>query len=215
MKKLIWLFPALLIFGCEGKVPVEALHAIKGDAEITRTVSTSVMEASTFKEAVTMQTLQNRDNVRDSMYEKSGLKLEWKPVTETIKIITPNEKPIIVEMTKHLPDLTFRSEPRFQFALPTKPSKHPIWATVDNVVNKGLIGAGLYFLSDVWKDSIDGARGTTTTYNGPLIGSQNTTVDGATQTLGPVTLIGDDQNILENSQNTNPADVFGVSNNDK
>lgn len=208
MKILGWFYCLLVLFllsGCaSGGITAGALQAILSPetTQMTTAISGEIAESSVAKEIAVLKTLQNRDNVQSVMYKESGFKMDWVVIKDDITVNIPNTGPITISRNVYLPKVTYKEAPDFRQPLPTAPSVHPVWDTaksvVGNLLKYGLIGYGIGELSNVWSDSIAGAQGTT--YNGPLINSQNTS-DG-TITNGSIDYFyGDDKNIINDSYN--------------
>ena len=103
------------------KMPVD------GD-QITQ-ITGQVKDSSVQKEALYLQSRQHRDSLQRSMYKESGLQVKF-----VMKEVAPG---VFVQMME---TVTMRESPKFDQPLPTGPSVHPLWGTINNVVDKGISG---------------------------------------------------------------------------
>lgn len=124
MKKISHLvFVLFAVTGCANSniaIPVDAL--VEGSTDISHVIG----DASTAKEAIVHKTIQGYYTEYAAAFAKSGTTIEFELVE-----VKPG---IFVQMMKKV---SSRGDVKM-FAPPTKPSEHPVWAMVDNVLNKGL-----------------------------------------------------------------------------
>lgn len=144
------LSPLLLLSGC-GKDGSIALQPIQVDGETIDKVSGTISDASTIKEVTVHQTLQARDRAYVKAHKDSGFRVKFK-----MQEVTPG---VFVQV---MDDVSFREAPRFEQPLPTAPSEHPLWRTVDRLGGKALDTwlwwTGITEFAEVQKRSIDAAQ---------------------------------------------------------
>lgn len=153
----------LILSGCASsqiEIPVSALTN-----EESRMKAYSVIgDASTAKEAIIHKTWQNYHVEYQKAYVASGFNMSYQQIKLSDGTMAL------------LPLVSFKPQPQMA-APPTEPSQHPVWKTVDNVVNRGIMWAGIGWVahefSGMQKASYDAAGNT---YNGPttMKGSYNT-----------------------------------------
>ncbi len=147
MKKLLFLIPFLLIGCAEKYVPLDMLTGdnLKTLSDGSTSKVQLVVESSVAKEIAVHKTLQNRDKQIAKAAEHAGMRMDYKAVTETIKLPSMKE-PII--LTRQMPIVSYQPMPEFHQPLPTEPSRHPAWGTLDNAISTighaGLIGYGIH-----------------------------------------------------------------------
>lgn len=127
---------------------------------IVDTVGGYTSDSSVAKEHEMHETLRNRDNQYTKAYKESGFTMSYQEVE-------------VNGAKAFLPIVSFKETPRYTQQLPTTPSVHPLWGTVNNVVDKGLWGWLGYNFFDFAKTAIKGA-GDQRVYNGDLVDSGNT-----------------------------------------
>ncbi len=181
--KYVWLLivalAAVSLSGCANdmmEIPVSALTNEK-----SRMKAYSVLgDTSTAKEAIVHKTWQNYHDEYQKAYKESGFTMGYQPVK------------LADGSTTYLPLVSFKPQPQMA-APPTEPSQHPVWKTVDNVVNRGIMWAGIGWIAHEFRGMNEAAYDAAgNTYNGPVAmkGSYNTA--------------GNDQNItMAGTQNTN------------
>lgn len=145
---LLW-----LISGCAGSgsfVPITDTMVTES-GEVVTTTAGYTKDASIAKEHDVHDTLRNRDIMYARMYSTSGTKLEFEMVE-----VSPGVK---IQVLK---SITQRDAPNFEQKLPTAPSVHPVWHTVENVVESvgkfSLMAYGINALSNVWQAGLDSAE---------------------------------------------------------
>ena len=116
-----------------------------------------IKDASVAKELAIHATLRNRDNVYKAIYPQSGTKVVFKMAE-----VAPG---VFVQT---ISEITSRDAIVFKDPLPTEPSKHPVWQTVEKVlpsiVNATLVGT----LGVAAIDAMEaGWKATAPVYNGP------------------------------------------------
>jgi len=153
MRPLLALLALALLSGCSsGMMPV--YQTIVGESgELTETIAGYTKEASVFKEESIAKTLRNRDDRHAEMYAISGFKM-----TFAMQEVSPGVMALLPK------DISYREEPDFDQALPTEPSKHPVWSTANSlfstIAKYGLIGFGISELSGVLQAGYDKAGNT-------------------------------------------------------
>lgn len=140
-----------LLSSCAGG-PVQIPYTLLGqDGEVVETGFRTVADASVAKEIAVHETLRNRDRQYARAYQQSGFDVEFELVE-----VAPGLK---VQVMKRV---GFREAPDFSTPLPTAPSVHPVWHTVDNVVDNigryGLIGYSVHEGAGVLKAGIDALK---------------------------------------------------------
>lgn len=171
-----------LFTGCTsgGGISTAAFNALMTG---TGEVGDDVVEASIVKEVAIIKGLMNRDDKRELMYGKSGFNMDWVEKPLTVLIQTAGQPETRVTISQYLPITSFRPEPRFQFALPTKPSVHPIWNTLESLggifAKYGLIGYGIHEFNSLLSTGF--AAATQPNYSGSFYGSLNRS--GTTQSI--------------------------------
>jgi len=152
MKKLILLvLLAVGLTGCSGydlkSLPLNADNATEM-ADLIRT-------ASETKETIYYDAVKHRDKVYADMYKLQGFKLEWEMSRQKI-----GDTIVLLPM----PKVSYKAPPVFAQKLPSGPSKHPVWNTVDNAANLFLGGfkwwIGYKGVTELWDRSAP-------QYNGP------------------------------------------------
>lgn len=125
----------LFLSGCAGDgglIPVT--DTMVNDAgETIQKVAGYTRDASVAKEHEVHQTLRNRDRMIVKAQDKSGFKLEWQEVKETV-FYQGMAGP--VEITRSMPKVSYTEPAAFDQVLPTEPSRHPVWKTVENIGGK-------------------------------------------------------------------------------
>lgn len=147
---LCLLVVALLLSGC-GKDGSITLTPIQLDGESINKFSGTISDASTIKEMTVHQTLQARDRAYAKAHKESGTKIKFK-----LQEVTPGVYVQVID------ELSTRESPRFEQPLPTAPSEHPVWKTVDRLGGKALDTwlwwTGITEVADVQKHSLDAAQ---------------------------------------------------------
>lgn len=139
-----------LLSGCasDGSVSLSSLPI--GDEAVTK-LSGNITDASTIKETVVHQSLQNRDRAYTKAHKESGFRVKFK-----MEQVSPGVYVQVME------DVSFREAPRFEQPLPTAPSEHPLWKTLDRLGGKAmdtvLWWKGIAEVADVQKHSLDAAQ---------------------------------------------------------
>jgi len=139
----------LMLGGCAGEYYPISDETIQKGGEFTR-------DASVAKENAVHRTLQNRDNKYAAAYATAGMKVKFKMVE-----VSPGVHIQVIE------ELAMKESPRFDTPLPTAPSEHPLWKTLNTL--GGLIQwTGIFGLANqtagVLSDSI---KNSGTKYEGP------------------------------------------------
>lgn len=142
----------LLLTGCTEMVPV-VTRTLDNQGNIVSTVSSATSTASMEKERLFTEMVMNRDIQQAKMYAESGMSMTWKAYKEEITVVTDGAPPVTIIMSRMLPDVAMREQPRFQQPLPDGPSVHPVWATTAElgkiIAKYGLIGFGIDRAADV------------------------------------------------------------------
>ena len=153
MRYLLLLLP-LLLTGCGASyVPIAGdLVGMADDSVVF------IKDASIAKEAIVHRTLQERDAAYALAYELSGTKIEFE-----MQEVMPG---IYMQTIK---SLTSREAPHFRGELPTQPSIHPVWGTVnagmDLAAKVGMFWIGADFLKEAWQNSAPQYSGPYNSYN--------------------------------------------------
>ena len=152
MRYLILLIAILAVMsGCAssgGYIPVTGTM-VNEAGQTVQVTSAYVKDASILKEQAIANTLRNRDNNYRMAHENSGFKLKFAMVE-------------INGTMAYLPEeISFRETPHFDQPLPTEPSEHPVWKTVNSsvaaIAKYGMIGFGISELSGIVKSGYDAA----------------------------------------------------------
>lgn len=187
--KHLWLFIVVLfavfVSGCTKEymeIPVSALTN-----EESRMKAYSVLgDTSTAKEAIIHKTWQNYHDEYQKAYKGSGFTMSYQEIE------------LSDGTAALLPLVSFKPQPQMA-APPMEPSQHPVWKTVDNVVNRGIMWAGIGWVAHEFRGMNEAAYDAAgNTYNGPvnMKGSYNTA--------------GQDNNItMAGTQNTNTGSEVG------
>lgn len=129
MKRLVLACATVsMLTGCvaQGYVPLTETQ-INEVGEIVEMPIGATRDASIAKEGFVHRSLQRRDIEYGKAYKESGFKMEFASVEIA--------KGIVAYLPK---SISFKEVPRFEQPLPLAPSEHPVWKTVNNVVDKGL-----------------------------------------------------------------------------
>lgn len=152
MRYLLLLLP-LLLFGCADYVPVAGSLVGMADDSVVY-----IKDASIAKEALVHQTLQNRDKEYGKAYKLSGTE-----ITFAMKEVMPGIWLQVIE------SVASKAPPEFTGDLPTAPSVHPVWATVnkglDVAAKVGMFWIGADALTDMWTRSAPQYNGPYQSYN--------------------------------------------------
>lgn len=150
--RILSILCTLWITGCAG-IPKEMITETldSGGKVVTRT-STIIADASVKKEEILHDTLRNRDNKVAIAHAQSGMVLNWQIVTEPVYYPGMSNP---VNVTRYLPIITYKEQPRFNQRLPTEPSKHPVWDSVNQALDKGLTGFIVKEAAGVIKEGIN------------------------------------------------------------
>jgi len=147
---LILPFLLLLLSGCAGEYYPISDATMQSGVESTR-------DASVAKEIAVHQTLRNRDNKYAEAYKTAGTKISFEMVQ-----VSPG---IYVQVIK---ELAMKESPRFDTPLPTSPSEHPLWKTLNTLGGSLIQWTGIFGLANqtagVLSDSI---KNSGTKYEGP------------------------------------------------
>ena len=147
MKLLIPLLLILVLSGCADTGALN-LGSTVIDGEQATAITGQIKDASVQKEAIYFQAREKRDKAYKAMYKESGfnVKFEFVEVAPGIKVQVMKE-------------VSFKE---FDQPMPAGPSEHPVWKTVDNVVDKGtnvfLWWTGIKELAGVLKGAQDVAQ---------------------------------------------------------
>lgn len=149
---LFLLFP---LSGCGDSGFLDIANLPVNGEQIT-TISGQVKDASTQKEALYLHTRENRDNLQKAMYAQSGLQVKFKMIE-----VTPGVHVQVME------SVVMREYPKFDQPLPNGPSVHPVWNTVNTLIDKGISGLLWYTgIKEAGKFLTNQTDKTGTTYNG-------------------------------------------------
>jgi len=152
------------------EIPMSAMTSEESRVAAYQTIG----DASTAKEAIVHKTWQNYHDEYQEAYEDSGLTMSYKEVK------------LSDGSTTFLPVISYKPPPTMA-APPTEPSQHPVWKTVDNVVNRGIMWAGIGWIAHEFRGMNEAAYDAAgNTYNGPtnMAGSYNTAGNDQTTTTG-------------------------------
>lgn len=132
----------LSLQGCasDGLIPItDSMVTATGDV-VENTIAYT-RDASIAKENEVHKTLRNRDKMIKDSHARSGMKMTWQALPETV--FYPGMKEAVT-VTRYFPVVEYREPARFEQRLPTEPSKHPVWAFAEsfgnNLVNKTFLG---------------------------------------------------------------------------
>lgn len=169
MKLIHIILVLFMLSGCAsgGGISVSALTSAMNGAQA---VGDDIVEASVAKELAVMNTLKNRDNQYAKAYKESGFNITFALVeVQGVQMYLPSS-------------IAYKPEPAFNTPLPTKPSVHPVWHTLEvlgeSLAKYGLIGYGIHELNSMVSSGYSAAQGTT--YNGPIVNSMNDAGEGIT-----------------------------------
>lgn len=150
--KNVWIYVLLLaalsLGGCASDYAPVWTAGLNAAGEPITEIGGYVKDASISKESLITANLTNYYNAYTKAHNQSGFEMEFEMVE-----LAPGLKMWMPKKVK------YRDEPQFAQLVkpPTEPSKHPVWTTVDNIVDKGLwafIGwAGFDYLKDVSSNS--------------------------------------------------------------
>jgi hypothetical protein len=170
----------LTMSGCLGdkSVPI-IMSTLDSNGNVVQTITNATSTASVEKERMFWLGTMHRDTMRAKMYETEGFKMDWvgKESTRTITILQGNNEPITITTTEtdYLPVTSFKQSPQFQQQLPNGPSVHPVWGTTTRVLEKLVMwGFGAWGVDRIFGHFSDVASLAGTTYQGPVINSNNT-----------------------------------------
>ena len=203
MKCIIFIL-ALCLSGCAGgMIPISDQSISTVAAGATTTVG-YVTDASAIKEMAVHKTLQNRDKMVRDAHKDSGMQVGWMAMEETI-YYPGMAAPITV--TRYLPTIKYNEQAEFNQQLPTSPSEHPAWRTVERLgvaaIHGTVIGYGINAASDVLQSAVDSAGHNTTVSGSGNNSSDNSFTDNA---VGPVDNSDNSDNSIgpvDNSDNSN------------
>ena len=180
----VLLFTVLFLSGCTtggGLIPLTDTM-VSETGEVVEKVAGYTADASVAKEHEVHDTLRNRDAMIAKAQAKSGFKLEWQPVDETV-FYPGMAEPITVK--KSMPKVSYTEPAEFNQALPTEPSQHPVWKTINNVSGKIVDATAdtikIVKVLDVMGDMAGDAGDD---YNGDVVNNQSHNLGPGT---GPVT----------------------------
>lgn len=191
MRHLWLLVVLLLVSGCASGVVDIPLDSMTTEASRTN-LYTTVGDASTAKEAIVHKSWQNYHDEYGKAYKTMGFNMTFEPVEGVAGAI-------------RLASISFKPEIKMATP-PDKPSEHPVWNTVNTVVEKGIAWAGIGYIAHEFRGMQESAYDAAgNTYNGDtqMSGSYNTAGNDQTITTG--------QQRVDNSTRT---DSDGCSNGD-
>ena len=141
---------ALLLSGCAGEYYPISDETIQKGGEYTR-------DASVAKEEAVHKTLRNRDNQYAKAYATAGTKISFEMVQ-----VQPG---IYIQVIK---ELAMKESPRFDTPLPTAPSEHPLWKTLNTLGGSLIQWTGIFGLVNQFAGTMDKALDNARPqYNGP------------------------------------------------
>lgn len=150
----------VLLVGMSGCAsgPVQITEQMVDTAgNVIGTTTKTISDASVGKEESVHVTLRNRDKMIAASAKSAGMKVEWVTVREEIQV--PGQQPIV--MTRSMPEVSYTPQAEFNQPLPTAPSEHPVWRTIDNIggklINGTLIGYGIHEAAGVVNNAVDKA----------------------------------------------------------
>lgn len=162
--KFLWLvIPLFLLSGCANDMVDIPLSSMTTEESRVAAYST-IGDTSTAKEAIVHKSWQTYYREYEQAYQASGMTMSYQEIT-----LSDGSK-------AHLPVINYRPPPTMA-APPSEPSQHPVWRTVDNVINKGIMWAGIGWIAHEWRGMQESAYDAAgNTYNGPtnMKGSYNT-----------------------------------------
>lgn len=152
MKKLLLALP-LLLTSCAEYVPIAGDLVGMADESVVY-----IKDASIAKEALIHQTLQNRDQLYKESYALSGTTIAFKMLE-----VMPGVFVQVIDKVES------KSPPEFKGELPLQPSIHPVWATVNKVVEVagkvGMFWIGVDGAKALWESSAPRYEGPYNSYN--------------------------------------------------
>ena len=192
-------------------------------ATVTGGVTSSVgyvTDVSAIKELSVHKTLQNRDEMIRDAHKDAGMRLDWQSIEETVYYPGMTE-PITV--TRYLPTITYNEQAQFSQQLPTVPSTHPGWRTMEKIgvaaINGTVIGMGIKASADVLETAINSAGGNTT-YQGDVsagnsVDKSTGPVDASTGPIDNSTYAADNSIRVDNSDNSDNSATDNSDNSDR
>lgn len=159
----IFLIILFAISGCANDMMEIPVSALTSDESRMKAYSV-IGDTSTAKEAIVHKSWQTYLEKLAEMQEHVGFTMDYKEIT-----LKDGSKTF-------LPLVSYRP-PLQVHAPPTEPSQHPVWRTVDNVVNRGIMWAGIGWIAHEFRGMQESAYDAAgNTYNGPvnMKGSYNT-----------------------------------------
>jgi len=159
MKTLYHLLVAVMtlgLVGCSGTMPLTESE-FNTAGEVVEKTAGYTADASVAKEHEVHATLRHRDKMHAKMYAQSGfqVKFEFQEVAPGVKVQVMKE-------------VSFKEAPRFDHALPTAPSVHPLWGVMQNLGGAAIQWTGIGFVAGKFTDMIShGWEHAAPQYNGP------------------------------------------------
>jgi len=183
---LILLFVAFFFSGCasNGLIPVtDSMVSESGD--IIKTSGKYVADASVAKEHIVLDAHNLRTAARQKTYKDSGINVAWAMVDigNGFKAYLPTK-------------MSIREPITFSQQLPTEPSKHPMWTSLDkgiNIIAKTTLGiVGLNGFFDMTKTGWSNASPSYGDNYSPVTDSYNQTAEpffAPVESVLPITAI--------------------------
>lgn len=155
------LLMCLPLVGCANNEPIPLMKysLSENDTAMVGEVAGYTKDASVAKEAEVHLTLRNRDLMYYKAHKNSGIKMAF--AMQQVGTAS-NGSPIMAYLPS---EISFKETPKFEQILPTEPSKHPVWGTIDKALDKGLWAFLGYEFFKFGTAAIDGA-GAKTAYAG-------------------------------------------------
>lgn len=133
------IFPALIVIlfavfvsGCAKDIIIP-LDAPKELGETSRALGYVIGDTSTAKERFYQDARKNLDTRYKEAYLHSGTRIKFAQVEKRVRL--PGQKEDFVYTETAMVEFTARDMPDFQ-TIASGPSEHPVWRSVDNVINK-------------------------------------------------------------------------------
>lgn len=139
-----WSFFMLLLLlqvliGCTAANLPVLKESIDAAGKTTTSVVGTIADASTAKEFIVHQTLQNRDRRIAEAHKYSGFKMKWTQIQSTTRIVIDGKETVITS-TAPYPEVSYTPEANFNQRLPTEQSVNPGYGVLKDVAKYSVYG---------------------------------------------------------------------------